>query len=110
MAHFIGRRRLDDGVNLIVDDGDLLQAIRVEMDAHEDVLKSLEEMGVKLARNLDDGGIEKQQLLTRLDGIKHKWAALAETDHAVRCVFNLYLSIFFLSLSLYCPPKARKRC
>uniref|UniRef100_A0A914XNP1 WW domain-containing protein n=1 Tax=Plectus sambesii TaxID=2011161 RepID=A0A914XNP1_9BILA len=60
------------------------KAIRVEMDAHEDVLKSLDEMGVKLARNLDDGGVEKQQLLTRLDGIKNKWGALAETDHAVR--------------------------
>jgi hypothetical protein len=65
----------------------LLQTIHVEMEAHEDVLKSLDEMGVKLARNLDDGGVEKQQLLTRLDGIKNKWAALVETDQTVRCVF-----------------------
>jgi hypothetical protein len=56
------------------------------MNAHSDVLTSLQEMGAKLARNLDDDSIEKKQLQSRIDAIGTKWSALVSIDSDIRYV------------------------
>lgn len=58
------------------------------MSAHSDVLTSLQEMGAKLARSLDDDSIEKKQLQSRIDAIGNKWSALVSVDTDIRYVYT----------------------
>ncbi len=61
----------------------IFQSLRAEIEAHDDVLKSVQEMGTKLARELDDGR-DREDLHSRLRHIKTKWIELIEISTGIR--------------------------
>lgn len=59
------------------------KSVRVEMDAHEDVVRSVEEMGVQLVRSVDDSG-ERERLSDRLNHVSERWRHIKKLDDSVR--------------------------
>lgn len=62
-----------------------LQSVRADMNAHTDVIRSMEEMGAQLTRRVEDVK-EREDLKERLSHIDIRWRHLVGLADAIRCL------------------------
>uniref|UniRef100_A0A914R6W0 Dystrophin n=1 Tax=Parascaris equorum TaxID=6256 RepID=A0A914R6W0_PAREQ len=59
------------------------KSIRAEMDAHDDVVRSVEQMGVKLVRSVEDLN-ERERLGDRLNSVSERWRCMSALANNIR--------------------------
>uniref|UniRef100_F1KPP3 Dystrophin-1 n=1 Tax=Ascaris suum TaxID=6253 RepID=F1KPP3_ASCSU len=59
------------------------KSIRAEMDAHDDVVRSVEQMGVKLVRSVEDLN-ERERLGDRLNSVSERWRCMSALADNIR--------------------------
>ncbi|KIH60411.1 spectrin repeat-containing domain protein [Ancylostoma duodenale] len=64
--------------------------LETELDAHESVLKTVEEMGRKLGAGLESGK-ERSEVQNRLEAVSQRWKDVRRTEESVRYACFLIL-------------------
>ncbi|XGW20200.1 hypothetical protein V3C99_003761 [Haemonchus contortus] len=59
------------------------KSLEAELDAHEEVLKAIDEMGQKLGAGIDSGK-DRSEVQNRLDAVAQRWKEVRETENLVR--------------------------
>ncbi|VDK43703.1 unnamed protein product [Anisakis simplex] len=59
------------------------KSVRAEIDAHDDVVRSVDQMGTKLVRSVEDVN-ERERLSKRLQNVSERWRKLASLADAIR--------------------------
>lgn len=60
-----------------------MQALGAEIEAHLDVLHSIQEMGIRLAHDLDDAR-DREDLQNRLQRVKAHWSHLNQKSSDIK--------------------------
>uniref|UniRef100_A0A0N5ALC9 Nesprin-1 n=1 Tax=Syphacia muris TaxID=451379 RepID=A0A0N5ALC9_9BILA len=56
---------------------------QLEMDAHEDLVNSVAEMGTQMVRDMDNSS-EREHLIERLESVKQNWEGMKKVDDKIR--------------------------
>lgn len=78
------------GKNLIC----LVKELETELDAHESVLRTVEEMGRKLGAGLESGK-DRSEIQNRLEAVSQRWKDVRRSEVSVRYVLRFLLGELF---------------
>ncbi|KAK6034815.1 hypothetical protein COOONC_27679, partial [Cooperia oncophora] len=76
------------------------KSLEAELNAHEEVLKAVDEMGRKLGAGLESGK-DRTEVQSRLDAVAQRWKDVRQAEALVKFVAYLITYLFMITLKAY---------